>query len=226
MNPAPINDYIRQLEKDLIDAKHLLHSGLETSLAHLRGAADNVKATLCSEAKAKLTTLEVLAEDAIDKIEKRVGELNYLAAEEDFEGPENFDQLAAPLAKSLHEARLEVAKLDEKGQGELAGLPGDISSAWRDLHLSLEVVSLQLKLLDFENEERVAEARARLVKEFDQAATDAAKAQHEHDATTLVERLWKGIREVPLATTEGLSVFFGAAKRPGEEPTRLGDIPD
>jgi hypothetical protein len=226
MNTEPINDYIRQLEKDLLEAKRLLRSGLDVSLAQLAGATQQVKQAMRSEVKAKLKALEVLAEDAIDKIEERVGRLNYLAAEQEVKSLEAFNRLAEPLAKSLHQARATIAKLDEIGQREFAALPGDIATAWHDLHLYIEIVRLELSLAENHNEEGIATVRAQLVEQFEQAAAAAAEARQEHEATSLVERLWKGVREVAHGASESLSTFFSAAKRPGESPGHIGDAPE
>jgi len=201
-------NFIDHLEHDLLEAKHLLQSGLETALERVRGAAEGATAAMTDQAIAKLRALEDLSEKSIDAIEKHLGKLNYLAAEGDIKSGDDFDQLAQPLSEALHDARGTLTKLDEIGRRELGSGAGAIGEAWRKLHLALDSARLELALAEKESAEEADSVRQNLNERFE----EALKVAKGEETITLREKL----RDIALYQVshlgDGFENLFGLSR--------------
>ncbi|MDB4566851.1 hypothetical protein N9Z78_02500, partial [Akkermansiaceae bacterium] len=73
-------NYIDHVERDLLEAKHHLQSGLETALERVGSMAKTAKTAMTTDAIAKLRAIEDISEKSIDAIEKHLGRLNFVAS--------------------------------------------------------------------------------------------------------------------------------------------------
>lgn len=194
MRTNTLTDYRDTIETDLLEAKQLLRSGLGLALKKLNQVTNSAELLMRSSASAELKALEDLGEEAIDNIQSKLGELNYLTAEGDIKSVEDFERVTAPLSDLLATARRKLAKIDEIGQREL-GEPqsSEIAKAWRDLHLHIEIVRFELSLTETKSVEEADKIRAAFENEMQSAAMNTGKESS----------LSKGIR-----------AFFLAPKKP------------
>lgn len=178
-------NYIDHVERDLLEAKHLLQSGLEIALERVGSMAQITRTAMTDQAIGKLRALEDLSEKSIDAIEKHIGRLNFVAAQGNIKSSADFDELAQPLSEALHDARTTLAKIDEIGRRELGSIAGTIGEAWRTLHLALDSARLELALAEKDSKDEAENLRRNLAEKVDEALK-AAKAK---DAETLGSKL-------------------------------------
>ena len=124
-----VRNYIDHVERDLLEAKHHLQSGLDTALERVGSMANISKTVMSTQAVAKLRAIKDISEKSIDAIEKHRGRLNFVASQGDIRSYDDFDQLAQPLAEALHDAQATLAKVDEIGTRELGSAAGTIGEA-------------------------------------------------------------------------------------------------
>ncbi|MDB4466314.1 hypothetical protein N9077_01255 [bacterium] len=178
-------NYIDHVERDLLEAKHHLQSGLETALERVGSMAKTAKTAMTTDAIAKLRAIEDISEKSIDAIEKHLGRLNFVASQGDIKSYDDFDELAQPLAEALHDARATLATVDEIGTRELGSAAGTIGEAWRTLHFALDSARLELALAKFDSIDEAESLRRNLTKRFEEALV-ISKAK---DAETLGNKL-------------------------------------
>jgi hypothetical protein len=181
MNEPKITEFTAHLEHDLMEAKELLRAGLEVSLEHLRRAGDAASAAALGSARQKLIVLESHSEEALAKIEECVAELVDLTSEKDIDNADDFERWANELSDSLHEARSALAEIDEEGQRDLGNEGGAVKKAWRDLHLYIEMVRLELALAASATVHEADALRQELMDEFQNAADDALNEKKKED---------------------------------------------
>jgi hypothetical protein len=174
MNTKRIDDFTTCIEEDLLEAKKLLRSGLKLALEQLKHVSGSTALLMKNTAIAEVKALEDLGEAAINDIQSKLGELSYLTAEGDIKRVEDFEEASSSLSGLLAAARRKLLKIDEIGQREL-GTPEhtEISRAWRDLHLNLEIVRLQLTLTQTKTTEEAEKLRVQFEKELEQASTSS-----------------------------------------------------
>jgi len=208
MNTRTVSEFIRNLEHDLLEAKRLLRFGLSVSLENLRRSGDATTEAMTRSARTKLRKLENLSEKEVDEVEKHLMRLNYLAADQEIYSVEDFDALAIPLTASLAVARRALKGIDTNGRAALGNDAGPIGKAWRDLHLHIEIVRLQLSLAEMDSKEEALELRQVLSVEFDKAANYAAQQLCDHQAECLIDRIFSREREVFADFKEGFRTFM------------------
>lgn len=208
MNTRTVSEFIRHLEHDLLEAKHLLRSGLSVSLEHLRRSGDATTEAMTRSAKTKLRRLENLSEKVVDEVEKHLMQLNYLAADQEIHSVADFDAFAVPLTASLAVARRALKSIDANGRGALGKDAGPIGKAWRDLHLHMEIVRLLLSLAEMDSKEKALELRQVLSVEFDKAANYAAQELCDHQAESLIDRIFSMEGETFVDFKEGFKTFM------------------
>jgi hypothetical protein len=105
-------NYIDHVELDLLEAKHLLQSGLETALERVGSMAKITRTAMTDQAFGKLRALEDLSEESIDAIEKHLRQLNFVAAQGSIKSLASFEAFAQPLSEALHDSRATHRFLD------------------------------------------------------------------------------------------------------------------
>ena len=200
--------FVDHVEHDLLEAKKLLQSGLETSLERVATATEDASTATTRETIAKLRALEDLSEESIDAIETHLGELNYLAVEGRIKNSADFDRLAKPLSTALHEARATLAKLDDISMRELGSAAGAVGEAWRNLHLALDSARLELALAEKDSEEEADRVRQNLNAKLD----EALKVAKEKDAKSLVDKLHDTAHFLVSHFGDGFRNLFGFSR--------------
>jgi hypothetical protein len=208
MTIQSIHQLIRQLERDLLDAKSLLSSGLSIALEHLLRAGEATTSVMTGQVRQRLVALEGLGEVAIDEIERHVRHLNDLATRGAIRTAEDFDRCAKPLSMALQEGRQALANITAISGKELAEGAGKVVFAWRNLHLYIEIVRLELALAEEGFEEEGARVRATLAERCEEAVQLLEDKEYVKDTAGLYARVRVVLEGEPSECLGDLKTLF------------------
>lgn len=134
----------RNLEADLLEARRELELGKLLALREL----DSHQQPLGSgapEASGKILSLTREAEEDLGRVQARLGELNYVLAEDEINDLGIFDRYRDRILGALLEAQADLTRL-ERDSAERSRQEEDLADAWRRLCQGLELVNRHLQL--------------------------------------------------------------------------------
>lgn len=182
-----IDNYARAIERDILLAQHILKLGRNESIASIKALADELDKKHRHELMKELKQLAATSEDALTQIQQRIGEFSFENRWQDIHSGEDFDRLSAPIFEVLENARRTIEQVDFRTNQHLAEYTGELAAAWRNLHLHLEMIHLDILL-----SETVAEAeRGKVREEVVAALKNAAKTTELGEAKARLEQPFK-----------------------------------
>lgn len=182
---SAITEYANDLERDLLQAHELLKGGLKHAIQELKRSAKEAGKKADSTEIAKLKALEAISDNAIDRVEERIGVINYLDAEEAINSLEEFDRLTNPLIEALKQAKTTINQVEKIGDELHKRVGSDLNGAWHELQVQLEVVRLHLALDALETDSSLKEIRAELASALAEAARTAPKDREQSESLLL-----------------------------------------
>ncbi len=176
----------RDLEADLVEARKELEMGRDAALAELNAHRDSLGA-LCGEAVREIESLTHDADEDLNKVRARLGELNLLVAEEEVKDLRTFDQFRDRILQAMAEAEDDLERLKMRGDA-WSERESAISEAWDELSRRLEYVRLhlvheaELAITEFES------GRRGLIADLEQRHVAADKPRVRTDMLTKLGR--------------------------------------
>ncbi len=165
-----IDQYIADIEKNILKAKELLEQGHEVSLQRLKDHISNA-----TNIHHKLATREIEdaftnESEALQKVEKCIGEMDFLNAHHKIGDLSRFDELFTHLSKALSDARAKAGMITRTSEDHLPQFEPELRAAWKNLHHTLEIVRLEISLAANLSYIEMPEIRNQLAEVFRKAA--------------------------------------------------------
>ncbi len=144
---AALRDYETSLEANILDCQRMLRLGLEAGLKQLQETQNEAR-IFTKSAELDLRKIAGEAEADIAAVQKQLGKLNYLLAEDAhfINSPEEFAPWRDRITKALHEAYDSVKQLDLQEDTEWHTNRSVLIEAWSKLHQQLEIIHARLAL--------------------------------------------------------------------------------
>lgn len=168
----------RDLEKDLLDARRELGLGRDEATLVLDPPGDRLRLG-DAVAMEKIRALVKTEEEDLDLVQGRLGELNYILAEEDIDSLEMFDRYRDRILRALREAARDLERLEDRG-GEWADRGTRVIAAWAKLSQRLDGVRHHLADEEAAARSEFDAERSHLVEELEHAAQRDGKAHPKH----------------------------------------------
>ncbi len=165
-----IDQYIGNIEKNILEAKQLLEQGHEASLQLLRNHISNATRVHRKLAAREIDDAITSENEALQDIEKCIGEMDFLNAHHKIEDMACFDELFDHLSTALSHARARTGIVSRSSEGHLAEFEPELRTAWENLHRTLEVVRLEIAMASNKLYEDTPELRHQLTEVFRKAA--------------------------------------------------------
>ena len=202
---TPFAEFSQNLEADLLNCHLLLRDGLESATEKFEDSRSKLDATVGATIQ-RLRDLELDADGGINRIQRRLGEMNLLLTCEDLHSLEQFDRYASRVIAAMHEALAEIEELEFRTDEVVGSSIGRLSEAWRRFRPKLEMVRLHLTLGEKYAEDELKEQR-------NQFAEHLRKAHHEYraDRGTLpraLKRLVAEAKQIGGDVADALQTFF------------------
>ena len=165
-----IDQYIADIEKNILKAKELLEQGHEVSLQRLKDHIFNATSIHHKLATREIDYTFATESQALQEVEKCIGEMNFLNAHHKIEDMAQFDELFARLSTALSDARAIAGIVSRSSEDHLAEFEPELRPAWKKLHHTLEVVRLEISLAANLSYKEMPEVRNQLAEVFRKAA--------------------------------------------------------
>jgi len=165
-----IDQYIADIEKNILKAKELLEQGHEVSLQRLKDHISKATHIHRKLAAREIDDAVASEREALQEVEQCIGEMAFLNAQYEIEDLARFDELFAHLSKALSDARARAGIESRMSEGHLAEFEPELRSAWRNLHHTLEIVRLEIAMASKVSYREMPAVRNQLAEIFSKAA--------------------------------------------------------
>ncbi len=160
-----LTDLERDLEKRAAEAQRLLALGRDEALEELRGERESLGVAYSNVVKA-LNRVADEADAQLEGIQERLGQMNYLLAEDAVRTPEEIQAVADDVLEEIEAALdgLEQVAIEKRRGWEKEG--SELQQGWRRFRARLELARLHLAKDRAEAAEAFAAERERLIEEL------------------------------------------------------------
>lgn len=165
-----IDQYIADIEKNILTAKELLEQGHEVSLKRLKAHISEASGIHRKLATREIDDMIASENEALQDIEKCIGEMDFLNVHHKIEDMACFDELFGHLSNALSNARARTGIASRSSEGHLAEFEPELRTAWGNLHRTLEIVRLEIAMASNKLYKNLPEVRSQLAEVFRKAA--------------------------------------------------------
>lgn len=132
----------RELEADLAEAQRHIELGRRNAIDEIHAHRESL-GELCGEASLEIDLLASDAEQELQSIRSRLGELNLLLAVEEIRDLETFDQFRDRILQAMTDAEEDLVEFDRDGV-KWVGREHRISDAWAAMSRQLGLARMHL----------------------------------------------------------------------------------
>ncbi len=181
----------RDLEADLLEARRELELGRDAAIGELDAHRDSL-GILGGRAAEEILSIAREADEDLRLVQGRLGELNYILAEEEMDSLEMFDRYRDRILRALRDAKDDLSRLKARGR-EWSRHEKDIDGAWRQLSRRLDSVRKHLAGEADTAEREFGAERTQLVERLEEAASGADEPAPKVDITTRLREEYRQI---------------------------------